>query len=83
MKIKIVTIMVLIVLFTVFVSQNTKVIPINVFFWSVQMSTIVLISLTGLVGVILGFIIAKLFRTQPKKKTKFKEEDSTPSFNNK
>jgi uncharacterized integral membrane protein len=66
MKAKIIILMVLVVLFTIFVSQNTEIVDINAFFWKFQMSKIVLISLTGLVGVILGFILASIFNKQKK-----------------
>lgn len=68
MKAKIIILMILIVLFTIFVSQNTEVVTVKAYFWQFKMSIIVLISLTGLLGVIAGFIIAKLFdRPSPKK----------------
>jgi uncharacterized integral membrane protein len=73
MKAKVIIFMVLIVLFTFFVSQNTEVVEINAFFWKFQMSKIVLISLTGLVGLILGFILASIFNRQ-KKAEKLKKE---------
>jgi uncharacterized integral membrane protein len=67
MKAKIIFIMVLILLFTIFVSQNTEVVTVKAYFWQFQMSIIVLISLVGLLGVIFGFIIARLFdRSSPK-----------------
>ncbi|HEY6907207.1 MAG TPA: LapA family protein [Ignavibacteriaceae bacterium] len=78
MKAKIIILMILIVLFTVFVSQNTEVITIDAFFWQFRMSTIVLISLVGLLGVVIGFIIAKLFdRPSPAKSTLPKEDKTT------
>ncbi len=68
MKAKIIIIMLLIILFTIFVSQNTEVVTVKAYFWQFQMSIIVLISLIGLLGVIFGFIIAKLFdRPEPHK----------------
>jgi len=67
MKTKILFLMFLVVLFTVFVSQNTAIIPINIFFWEVELSTIVVISISFLIGMILGFIIISLF-SNPKKK---------------
>ena len=73
MKAKVVIFMILVVLFTIFVSQNTSVIPINIFFWHIDMSVIVLMSLSGLVGVILGFILLKMFEYKdkaPKKEVK-------------
>jgi uncharacterized integral membrane protein len=80
MKAKIIILMILIVLFVIFVSQNTEVVIVKAYFWQFQMSIIVLISLIGLLGVIAGFIIAKLFdRSSPKKSEKITEEDSTES----
>lgn len=71
MKAKIILLMILVVLFTIFVSQNTEVITVKAYFWQFQMSIIVLISLIGLLGVIFGFIIAKLFdRASPGKQEK-------------
>ena len=61
MKAKIIILLILIVLFTIFVSQNTHPIEIKFLFWSVTMSAIVLISLMMLIGVVAGFIIAKIF----------------------
>ena len=70
MKAKIIFLMVIIVFFTIFVTQNTLVIPVNIFFWHVEMSVIVLISISSLIGIILGFIFVKLFDTQPKENIK-------------
>lgn len=67
MKAKIIILMILIVLFTIFVSQNTGVVTVNAIFWQLQMSLIVLMVILGFVGVIVGFIIAK-FSDKPTKK---------------
>jgi uncharacterized integral membrane protein len=61
MKTKVIILLILIVLFTIFVSQNTHIIQIDFLFWTIAMSTIVLISLMMLIGVLAGFIIASLF----------------------
>lgn len=61
MKAKLIFLLFVIVLFTIFVSQNTHIIQIDFLFWSVSMSAIVLISLMMLIGVIAGFMIAKIF----------------------
>ncbi len=66
MKAKVIIFLILIVLFTIFVSQNTEVIPIDAFFWRFEMSKIVIISLTGLFGIILGFILASFFNKSKK-----------------
>lgn len=69
MKAKIIFLMILVVLFTIFVSQNTEVVTVKAYFWQFQMSIIVLISLIGLLGVIFGFLIAKVF-DRPQKSSK-------------
>lgn len=61
MKAKIIILLILVIFFTIFVSQNTRIVQIDFLFWSIAMSAIVLISLMMLIGVIAGFIIAKLF----------------------
>ncbi len=60
MKAKIIILLILIVLFTIFVLQNTRIVQIDFLFWSVEISAIVLISLMMLIGVVAGFIIAKI-----------------------
>ena len=78
MKAKIILLMILVVLFTIFVSQNTEVVTVKAYFWQFQMSIIVLISLIGLLGIIFGFIIAKLFdRPSPKRSEEIIEKNST------
>ncbi len=73
MKTKIILFMILIILFTIFVTQNAGVITITAFFWKFPMSAVVLISITGFVGLMLGFILAKIFDSQSKKRKKEKE----------
>ena len=82
MKAKVILFMILIVLFTFFVSQNTEIVEINAFFWKFQMSKIVLISLTGLVGLILGFILASIFNKQKKVEKIKKEEEKEKKKDN-
>ena len=74
MKAKIIFFMALIILFTIFVTQNSKVIDINVFFWRYEMSAVVLISITGFIGLLLGFVLAKIFDSADRKKMKGKEK---------
>jgi len=69
MKTKVIILTIIIILFTIFVSQNTDIIPLNVLFWKFEMSTIVVISITFLIGLIIGFILVSMF-TVPKKKKK-------------
>jgi uncharacterized integral membrane protein len=81
MKTKIILFMIIIVLFTYFVTQNTDKVTINVFFWKYYVSAIILIIITGFVGVLLGLILGSIF--PPFKKIKDKKiippPDKTPS----
>lgn len=77
MKTKVIILLILIVLFTIFVSQNTHIIDIKFLFWAVSMSAIVLISLMMLIGVIAGFIIAKMFDRPSKPQISISGKDQT------
>jgi uncharacterized integral membrane protein len=70
MKTKIILFMIIIVLFTIFVSQNNQIVTINVFFWQYNFSAIILIVMTGFIGVLLGLIFDSIFRTSKKNKDK-------------
>ncbi len=70
MKFKIIIVMILVILFTVFVSQNTEIISITIFLWKVQIPTIVLISITLLLGIILGFFVEAIFNLKKNKENK-------------
>lgn len=79
MKVKIIILLVLIVLFTIFVSQNTRIVQIDFLFWSIAMSAIVLISLMMLIGVVAGFIVAKIFDRPSKSQISISGKDQTTS----
>jgi uncharacterized integral membrane protein len=66
--------MLLIVLFTIFVVQNTEPIVMQVFFWKiVDLPKIVLLVVTLVVGIILGILITSLFNR--KKKVEVKKDE--------
>jgi len=77
MKAKVIILLILIVLFTIFVSQNTRIVQIDFLAWSIAMSSIVLISLMMLIGVITGFIIAKIFDRPSKSQVSISGKDQT------
>lgn len=60
MKAKTIVILVLIVLFVIILIQNTQVVTLHLFFWKVGMSQIILIPLTMVIGLVIGFIVAKV-----------------------
>jgi len=59
MKPKLVIALILIVLAVIFIAQNTEVVKVHVFFWTLQMSGIVLIAGMFIIGCIVGFLLGK------------------------
>ena len=47
-------------LLLVLVIQNTEVVTLQFLFWQFEMSRVILILLTGAIGVICGYVLAKL-----------------------
>ena len=70
MKTKIILFMIIMVLFTIFVTQNADNVDIYVFFWKYNVSKIILIVMTGFIGVLLGLILDSIFRSSKKDKNK-------------
>ncbi|MFA7114486.1 MAG: LapA family protein [Candidatus Omnitrophota bacterium] len=46
-------------LILIFFLQNTQVVTIRILFWQIAMSRIILLGITLLVGMVLGFFVAK------------------------
>ena len=59
MKAKTIIILILIALFAIILIQNTQVVIVQLFFWKLSMSRIILISLSMLIGLLIGFLIGK------------------------
>ena len=59
MKVKTILILVLVVLALVIIVQNTEVVPIQILFWQLLMSRIILILLLLVIGFAIGFILAR------------------------
>ena len=68
MKPKILIAAVLITAIVIVLIQNTQVVTLRLFFWQVSMSQIILISLTLLAGLVIGFIVATVFNKRPNKR---------------
>lgn len=51
---------VIVVLILVIFFQNTQIVAFRIFFWKISMSQIILIPLTMIIGVVLGYVIGKL-----------------------
>jgi uncharacterized integral membrane protein len=66
MKTKIILFMIIVVLFTFFVTQNNQIVTINLFFWQYNVSAIILIVMTGFIGILLGLILDSILRSSKK-----------------
>ena len=60
MKPKLIIGIVAIILFVIFLIQNTQVVTLRLYFWKLSMSQIILISITMLIGIVVGYIIATM-----------------------
>lgn len=61
MKAKIIILLIILLVVIIFVSINTHLVEINFLFGTFRMSAIILISISLLIGIIIGFIATKLF----------------------
>ncbi len=59
MKPKLIVALILVVLAVIFITQNTEVVSVHLFFWTLQMSRIVLIAGMFIVGCLVGFLLGK------------------------
>ncbi len=60
MKPKVIVILVLVVLFLIILAQNTHVITLNLLFWTISMSQIILIAFVLLGGFVIGYLTSML-----------------------
>jgi uncharacterized integral membrane protein len=60
MKPKVIIILILLVLSFIFVIQNTTIVEVQLFFWKISMSRIIMLSFLLLAGFIIGYLVAKL-----------------------
>ncbi len=60
MKPKTIIILILIVLAIVILIQNTQVVEVQVFFWKIAMSRIIMIIFLLIVGFVIGYFVPKL-----------------------
>ena len=59
MKPKLIVVLTLLVLSVILVAQNTEVVSVRLFFWTLQMSRIILIAGMFIIGCIVGFLLGK------------------------
>ena len=69
MKVKTIIILILAVLALILIVQNTEIVPIQILFWQLLMSRIILILLLLVIGFAIGFVFAKFTgkKTPPQK----------------
>ncbi len=60
MKPKTIIILILIALAVVFLIQNTQVVEVQIFFWKIAMSRIIMIIFFLIVGFIVGYFVPKV-----------------------
>jgi len=58
MKTKTIIFIIIWTLFLVFLIQNAQIVTLQLFFWKISMSRIILIAITVIIGFLLGFIAA-------------------------
>ena len=57
---RLVAALLLALLLLVLVVQNTEVVAIKLFFWEFEASRVILITLTALIGLVCGFLLARI-----------------------
>jgi uncharacterized integral membrane protein len=74
MNLKIVLVVILVSLFLIITLQNTEMETFTILFWKIDMSRIVFMYLSVLIGFLAGYILAKFTsRRKPAEKTEFGE----------
>lgn len=82
MKFRFVLLLILLVLFTILVIQNSADTLFKVFFWQFSTALSLLIVITGVLGIILGIVIDKILDSRKTKKViKTKKEGSNGEIN--
>ncbi|HMN23427.1 MAG: DUF1049 domain-containing protein [Ignavibacteriaceae bacterium] len=68
MNFKSISAIILLALFIIVSIQNAEVIPIGVLFWKVEISKLLIIILTLVIGILIGMMIPGLLKKSPKDK---------------
>ncbi|MCF7858395.1 MAG: hypothetical protein K9N07_03610 [Candidatus Cloacimonetes bacterium] len=59
MKIKTVLILFILLVFLIILFQNLEVVPIQLLFWKIQIARVILLPLTLILGMLIGYLITK------------------------
>ena len=63
MKLKLAALIVMISLVVIFIIQNASVVDINIFFWTISISRILLMFILIIIGIIIGFLFKSYLRS--------------------
>ena len=66
---KLSTTLVLIVLASVFLIQNTQVVEINILFWSISMSSAIMVVMLLVIGILIGWFLNSYLSNKKEKAT--------------
>ncbi len=70
-----ITIMVMVIIITIYVVGNVQPVEVRFLFWTTQISKALLTLVPLMAGIILGFAIAKLDRFKKERKSKASQKD--------
>ena len=79
MRSRLSVILFLVLLFIVLIAQNTGEASITFLFWTATMSRIVLLAITFLVGIVVGFLIGRPWRRRKGEFAKVKKTPEEPA----
>ncbi|MFQ6069442.1 MAG: lipopolysaccharide assembly protein LapA domain-containing protein [Candidatus Aminicenantales bacterium] len=78
MKVKTIIILVLIVLCLIILFQNLRAVTFRIFFWKVEAPQIILITVTLIIGLVMGYILGNLQKKPPGKRPELSSKQETP-----
>lgn len=78
MRAKLVVLMVIVILFTIFVLQNTNDIIIKLYLWEIRLPAVLFITITLLIGIIIGMIASSLVMRKSKTSQIPKDDKNPP-----
>jgi len=67
-----ISILILLALFVIVSLQNAEIIPVHLLFWKVDISKLLLLIITLVIGILVGMIIPDFLRKSKKKQIKVK-----------
>jgi uncharacterized integral membrane protein len=56
---KVIAALIVIGVYLVILAQNTEIVTVKLFFWEASMSRIILMTITGLIGFIIGYLFGR------------------------